>query len=298
VNQEIENLIIEKHIKFYNVVIGLSSTIAIILIYTLGSSLFNFYFFYSKSNQLVNPLSIVLSQIFLLLIPSVLMVFILKAPMREFFPMKLPSLKFILLSIVGIVTLLTASEAYLQIQEYLVPEGMKKIYTEIVTDYENMIGQLIGKGNFLLVLQGFGVLALVPAIAEEFLFRGYLQRSLMKGLKPMTAIVITALIFSVSHLNVINIIPLAFIGFYLGYVSYLSSSLLIPIILHFVNNTISVLSFYFNESNQIDSVVISNSHINISMIVFGVAASMTIGLLWYLNKNYNPSIMNHPAEDL
>ncbi len=296
-DQEIDKVLIEKHIKFYNVVIALSSSIAIILLYAFGSSLLNFYF-YNASHELVNPLSSVLSQILLLMVPSVLMVLILKAPMREFFPLKLPSMKFLLLSIVGIISLLAASEAYLQIQEFLVPIGLKKIYTEIVTDYENMIGKFIGKGNILLVLQGFGVLAIVPAITEEFLFRGYLQRSLIKGLKPMTAIIITASIFSVSHLNIINIIPLAFIGFYLGYVSYLSSSLLIPIILHFINNAVSIVSYYFNNSDRVDNLVVSNSQINISMIVFGVAASMTLGLLWYLNKNYNPAIKNHQAEGL
>lgn len=294
-NQEIDKEIIEKHIKFYHVVIALSSSIAIILIYILGSSLLHFYF--SKGNyQSVDPISIALSQIFLLLIPSILMVYLLKTPMNEFFPMKLPSLKFILLSTIGIIVLLAASEAFLQIQEFLLPAVWKKMYIEIAADYNKMVGQLLGKGNFLVVIQGIGILAVIPAISEEFLFRGYLQRSLMKGLKPITAIIVTASIFSISHLNIVNIIPLAIIGFYLGYVSYLSSSILTPIILHFINNAISVVSYFYNKSDKLEGVIHNNSELNIELIIFVTSISITIGLMVYLHKNYYLTTKTHPAE--
>ena len=89
------------------------------------------------------------------------------------------------------------------------------------------------------------VIAVVPAIGEELLFRGYLQQKIFSRLKnPHTAIIITAFLFSIIHLDFQGIIPRFFLGALLGYIFYWSGSLLLPILAHFVNNAQVVIFSY------------------------------------------------------
>jgi membrane protease YdiL (CAAX protease family) len=89
------------------------------------------------------------------------------------------------------------------------------------------------------------VLAIVPAIGEELLFRGYLQQTFTKWLgKPHVAIVITAVLFSAIHMQFQGFIPRFALGLLLGYLFYWSGSLWLPIIAHFINNAIAILFVY------------------------------------------------------
>jgi len=89
------------------------------------------------------------------------------------------------------------------------------------------------------------VIAVIPALGEELLFRGYLQQKIGKWLKnPHTAIVITAFLFSAIHLDVQGIIPRFVLGVLLGYLYYWSKSLWLPILAHFVNNAQAVIFSY------------------------------------------------------
>jgi hypothetical protein len=86
------------------------------------------------------------------------------------------------------------------------------------------------------------VIAVVPAIGEELLFRGYLQQKLSNWLSnPHTAILITAFLFSAIHFHFQGMIPRFVLGVLLGYLFYWSNSLWLPILAHFVNNAQAVI---------------------------------------------------------
>ena len=89
------------------------------------------------------------------------------------------------------------------------------------------------------------VLAIVPAIGEELLFRGYLQQTFTKWLgKPHVAIIITAFLFSAIHMQFQGFLPRFVLGLVLGYFFYWSSSLWLPIVAHFINNAMAVTFTY------------------------------------------------------
>jgi len=89
------------------------------------------------------------------------------------------------------------------------------------------------------------VIAVVPAIGEELLFRGYLQQKLGNWLSnPHTAILITAFLFSAIHFHFQGMIPRFVLGVLLGYLFYWSNSLWLPILAHFVNNAQAVILSY------------------------------------------------------
>ncbi|GEM_PF-83816 len=93
------------------------------------------------------------------------------------------------------------------------------------------------------------IIALVPAIGEEFIFRGLLQQTFEKMWgQGIAAIWITALLFSAFHMQFEGFLPRFALGAVLGYLFYWTRNLWIPILAHFANNAVQVLAaYYFRE---------------------------------------------------
>ena len=94
------------------------------------------------------------------------------------------------------------------------------------------------KGPVWIVLLSVSVFA---PFFEEWLCRGIILRGLLKKMKPGWAIVISALVFGLIHMNLWQAIPAFIIGTILGYVYYKTGSLKLTMLMHCVNNTLSVI---------------------------------------------------------
>ncbi len=93
-------------------------------------------------------------------------------------------------------------------------------------------------GKFLVAFIG---LALLPALAEELLFRGLVVRSYEKwGTK--SAIIISALLFGILHLDISSLLATIFMGLLLAYVVVKTDSILAGMLLHLVNNFTAIIS--------------------------------------------------------
>jgi membrane protease YdiL (CAAX protease family) len=77
---------------------------------------------------------------------------------------------------------------------------------------------------------------LVPPVAEELLFRGYVQRRLLRRWSPWVAIPVTSLLFAVVHLDP-HLVVVAFpLGLWLGWVAWRTGSVWPAVCCHaFVN---------------------------------------------------------------
>lgn len=96
-------------------------------------------------------------------------------------------------------------------------------------------------------------IALLPALGEEFVFRGILQQNFEKDLKNAhLAVWITALIFSFIHFQFLGFLPRVFLGATLGYLFVWTRNLWIPIIAHFVTNAGQILLQYFYQQKVSD----------------------------------------------
>ena len=96
------------------------------------------------------------------------------------------------------------------------------------------------------------VLAILPAIGEELVFRGFLQKKIINfSKKPYLSIFFTALLFSVVHMQFEGVLPRFILGSVLGLMFYFSSNIWIPIIAHFINNALIVILSYPALNNKI-----------------------------------------------
>lgn len=84
-------------------------------------------------------------------------------------------------------------------------------------------------------------IALMPALAEELLFRGVLARGLATRFVPAVAIVGSAVLFSVFHFSVIQAVPTFLLGLTYGYVALNARSCVPTMIAHLVNNSLAIL---------------------------------------------------------
>ncbi len=112
-------------------------------------------------------------------------------------------------------------------------------------------------------------LALVPAIAEEFFFRGVLQKVLISRTNnALFGILITAFLFSFIHFQFQTFIPRFFMGIALGYLLLWSKNLMIPILAHFLNNALSILAFYYLGSEISGEETTNWTYLLVSLPVF------------------------------
>lgn len=109
----------------------------------------------------------------------------------------------------------------------------------------SMDGYGTGLESFLLMLLCVGIL---PAVLEEFALRGVVMGLLRKRFSDGTAIVISAVLFGLLHGN-LQQIPFAFgVGLILGYATVYSGSLLPAMLIHAMNNSMSVILSFASES--------------------------------------------------
>lgn len=90
------------------------------------------------------------------------------------------------------------------------------------------------------------IIAVIPAVGEELLFRGVIQKLFLKwNGKVHLSVWLTAFLFSAVHMQFLGFFPRLILGAVLGYMLVWSGSLWLPIVAHFTNNAFAVLVTYF-----------------------------------------------------
>ncbi|MFW5645091.1 MAG: CPBP family intramembrane glutamic endopeptidase [Bacteroidota bacterium] len=96
------------------------------------------------------------------------------------------------------------------------------------------------------------VIGIIPSIGEELLFRGVLQKIFIKWTKnAFLGVFITSLAFAILHFQFLSVLPRFVLGLILGYMFVWTRSLWMPIIAHFVNNTLAVVYYHLMYNNKI-----------------------------------------------
>lgn len=94
------------------------------------------------------------------------------------------------------------------------------------------------------------MIALIPAIGEELLFRGVVQNIFSRWLKNNhVAVWLSAILFSAMHMQFYGFIPRLMLGVMLGYLLVWSGNIWWPIIAHFINNAAAVIFSYLYQNN-------------------------------------------------
>ena len=106
--------------------------------------------------------------------------------------------------------------------------------------------------SFTTFLFNLFMVAALPAIGEEFVFRGLFQRLFREWLGNIhTAILLSAILFSALHMQFFGFLPRLALGILFGYLFYYSGSLWVPVFAHFLNNGAAVVVEYLSQSGML-----------------------------------------------
>lgn len=196
-------------------------------------------------------LSVCLQSIFIFLVPALESAFLFeKRPLRYLKLNKAIDVRFLILSIVLIfavqpmVSWLGYHNNNMSLPESLAPlEQQMRSWEDMATQ---TMEQLLINSTIPVLLLNIFVIAIMAGVAEELFFRGSVQQLINKiSHNKHIAVWITAFVFSAIHFQFYGFFPRMFLGALLGYLFVWSGNLWIPIIVHSLNNAMSVLLFHF-----------------------------------------------------
>ena len=143
------------------------------------------------------------------------------------------------------------------------------------------------------LLANLFVIAVMPAICEEFIFRGGLQRTIFRWLKnPHVAIWVSAIIFSTIHVQFFGFFPRLFLGAAFGYLYFWTGSIWYAVFAHFLNNAYAVIvAFYLQKQNlPIDD----GDDLGIAWYGYLISAILTLALFWILKDKAAKERLHSP----
>lgn len=180
---------------------------------------------------------VVIQQLIILLCP-VLYVWYMKADAKRLFSIKKPRVSQVAGGVLfGIAAFLCA----MIIGVLLVP-----FFPESADGLTQLDDMLTSQPAVVLIL----VVALMPAIGEELLFRGFVMGTLKNKCTGVIAVLVTTLLFAAYHMSLIKMFTIGIIGFGLTYAAYKSGSIVTSMCMHFLNNLLSVLITKYPKQMQ------------------------------------------------
>lgn len=257
----------------------------------------------------INSLKIVqiLSSIGLFLLPPIFLAVTERRKISQFYDWKRPTwAMLVLIFLLMMVSLPITELSGLINQKMTFPEAFKPLEAWMRAKEDEaakMVAVLLRMDGINDFLVNLFMIAFLPAIAEELMFRGGIQRAFSRMFgNPHAAIWITAFIFSAIHVQFFGFIPRLLLGALFGYIYVWTKSLWYPMFAHFLNNAYAVcMALYFQIHNLPLENVDEQPAFNWMGYVLGLV--LTILLLIYLRKQYtkdgkqlDQSIYHHESD--
>ncbi|MEO0337843.1 MAG: CPBP family intramembrane glutamic endopeptidase [Bacteroidota bacterium] len=143
--------------------------------------------------------------------------------------------------------IMVASFPFVQLSYWLNRQlPLPESFTTMEESAQQMLDAILTMNSPMELILNLLVIGVLPAVGEEILFRGLVQKRLSKLFQSgHLAIWVAAFVFSAIHMQFEGFLPRMFLGAILGYLFYYTKNLWVPIIGHLVFNAGQVLGQYF-----------------------------------------------------
>ncbi|MBG6234888.1 membrane protease YdiL (CAAX protease family) [Pedobacter sp. CAN_A7] len=238
----------------------------------------------------------ILSSIGLFLAPPLFLALTERKKISEFYEFNRPTLPLLgLVFLIMVVTMPFTEWTAIWNQQMHFPEFLKPVELWMkAKEAEAMRMTYIflkinGIGDFFFNLL---TIALVPAFAEELMFRGGVQRAFKRMFdNPHVAIWLAAFIFSAIHLQFYGFLPRLLLGALFGYLYLWTGSLWYAILAHFINNAYAVCIAWYLQANNLP---LNQAESTLNTPWYGYVISLLAGvylLIYFKNKaNYGKQL--------
>lgn len=147
-------------------------------------------------------------------------------------------------------------------------------------------------------------ISIIPAVAEEVFFRGFVQTNIERSGKgrprPIIAIIVTSVLFAAMHASPMNFPGLFTIGATLGWLAYRTNDIRVSMLAHALNNGFIVLSIYFfSGSEETVDALAGTPEMSIpeALMLLGATLPLFAIALYVFQKWTEPLSARHNAED-
>lgn len=233
---------------------------------------------------------LVTQQLGLFLVPAILLAVVEGKKLPRFYGLQAPKINLLLLvAILSICWMPLMGFANEWNQKMVFPEflkGMERWMREMEDNMAKTTEAILKMKTINGLLVNLFVIAIVPAICEEFLFRGAVQRTIFRiKSNPHIAIWLSAIIFSTIHFQFYGFLPRLLLGAAFGYVYFWTGSIWYAVFAHFLNNAYAVFVAYYLQANN-------QSYTNaedMPMPWYGylISAILTLALFKFLKESTN-----------
>ena len=151
---------------------------------------------------------------------------------------------------------------------------------------EDTLKAILQMDTPLIFLFNLVIIAILPGIGEELIFRGVLQKQIGLMLKnPIIAIWISAIIFSAIHLQFEGFLPRMVLGVVLGYLYHWTGNLWVPMLAHAFNNGIQIVLIYATGMDVTTFDEKSSDQLQWWMLPISIVLMYFISTAIYKNRN-------------
>ncbi|MBN2485862.1 MAG: CPBP family intramembrane metalloprotease [Bacteroidales bacterium] len=131
--------------------------------------------------------------------------------------------------------------------------GAETRLREMEGNYGELTKRLVSTGSFGHFLFNILLIAVLPAIGEELIFRGVLQKVFYEISNNIhLSVLITAIIFSAVHGQFFEFVPRFLLGVFFGYLMVWGRNIWLPVAAHFINNLLAVTAFFLYNRQILD----------------------------------------------
>ena len=197
-----------------------------------------------------------IGQLVFILVPTIILTRLRHREIRRFFRFHIPDIRDVVVTIVAVFALQQMLVGYMAVQDLIPwPTEIQRLIDLVKKLYEETYRLLVLAHSPFEFLGVVIIVALVPAVVEELLFRGLVQRNLEDAAGGMPGAVLAGLVFGAYHLIPTSFVPLAILGIYFGFVVVRTQNITVAMAAHFFNNFLACVAMYMQLDE--DFVVVS-----------------------------------------
>ncbi len=235
-------------------------------------------------------------QILFILAPALILTKLVYIDVTPILRVKMPHWKEVAVFVLGLVIVIPLLQSFIYVQNFLIQqlaeastffESIKSFFDEMDKLLANTYGDILSANSIFEMILIVLVVAVVPGVCEEVFFRGFVQKSFELSIKPFWAIFISSLAFSLYHFNPYGLIALLILAMYFGFSVYLSNSILIPMLLHFLNNLFSIIVYFIWGADELTNTeIITPADFEFNLISLIMLSILFFLFLFYVKKHY------------
>lgn len=238
---------------FSALIFSLVATIIVFAIY--GAESFDWMTTMSVAPKSLAVLKVmqIMQTIGMFVVPGFLLAYMYSAQPFRYLGFKLFNLKSLVLVIVATIIALPGVNFLASLNEQL---PLAQWMVDMEQKAEVLTKAFLTTDSFVVLLVNLFMIALLPALGEELIFRAIIQKHLSRITKSQVwGIVISALLFSAFHLQFQGFLPRFALGAMFGLMYAWSGSIWLPIAAHFTNNGIATVGYMMMGTGVIDNTV-------------------------------------------